>query len=73
MEHLKKAMMMKKKAMKETVKKRNQVSLLDRFNNLSMRKIVDEDDDLSEGDVSADPVEGKCKSGSFVLYIIGLV
>lgn len=64
--------MMKRKVTKGTVTKRNQVSSFDRLNDLSMTTLVDEDDDLSEGDVSADPVEGKCKSCLFVSTLLTL-
>jgi hypothetical protein len=60
MEHLKKVMMMKKvmKAMK--TRKKNLVSLFEYYLENFEFVFLDEDDDLSEGDVSADPVEGKC-------------
>jgi hypothetical protein len=31
---------------------------------------LDEDDDLSEGDVSADPIEGRCHSSFFLPFFM---
>lgn len=61
MVHLKKVMMTMKRVMKATVMKKNLVSLFSFIYLLFffLPKNIDEEDDLSEDEISANPVEGR--------------
>ncbi len=59
MVHFKKMMTTMKRVTKATVMKKNLVSLFSTIYLLFFSKNIDEEDDLSEDEISANPIEGK--------------